>query len=90
MERPRFLLDPVKNIISECRNHSNATIVLGGAGYSIFPQAALDYLDADMGIQGEGETAFLELLNMLNEKKNLLEFPDSILPDSKFNIGQRE
>jgi radical SAM superfamily enzyme YgiQ (UPF0313 family) len=75
MERPRFLLDPVKNIISECRNHSNATIVLGGAGYSIFPQAALDYLGADMGIQGEGETAFLELLNMLNEKKEPIGIP---------------
>jgi len=69
MERPRFLLGPVKNIISECRKISNATIVIGGAGYSIFPQAALDYLNADMGIQGEGEVAFLELLNMLNEKK---------------------
>ena len=70
MGRPRFLLDPVKNIISECRKHSDATIVLGGAGYSIFPQAALDYLGADMGIQGEGEVAFLELLHMLKKKKD--------------------
>jgi radical SAM superfamily enzyme YgiQ (UPF0313 family) len=70
MGRPRFLLNPAKKIISECRKYSGATIVLGGAGYSIFPQAALNYLGADMGIQGEGEAAFLELLNILNEKKD--------------------
>ena len=49
--QPRFLLDPVKEIISVCRQNSAAKIVLGGAGYSIFPRHALTYLDADMGIQ---------------------------------------
>lgn len=85
MERPRFLLGPVKNIISECRKHSNATIVLGGAGYSIFPQAALDYLDADIGIQGEGEVAFLELLNMLNEKKEPFGIPGVYFPGQRIH-----
>jgi radical SAM superfamily enzyme YgiQ (UPF0313 family) len=80
MECPRFLLGPVKTIISECRKISNAIIVIGGAGYSIFPQAALDYLDADMGIQGEGEVAFLELLNMLNEKKEPFGIPGLYFP----------
>jgi hypothetical protein len=63
MENPRFLLEAVKDVITVCRKYSEATIVLGGAGYSIFPQAALDFLDADIGIQGEGESAFLTLLN---------------------------
>ena len=47
---PKFLLEPVKDIVSICRKHSQAKIVLGGAGYSIFPVPALTYLDADMGI----------------------------------------
>ena len=38
MKNPRFLLDPVKEIVAGCRNLSEATIVLGGAGYSIFPE----------------------------------------------------
>lgn len=80
MERPRFLLGSVKTIISQCRKISNAIIVLGGAGYSIFPQAALEYLNADMGIQGEGEVAFLELLNRLNVKKEPLGIPGLYLP----------
>ena len=45
--KPRFLLDPVKAIISTCRQNSRARIVLGGAGYSIFPRRALEYLGAD-------------------------------------------
>jgi len=58
MENPRFLLDRAKEIVSECRSLSNAKIVLGGAGYCIFPEKALSFLGADMGIQGEGEVAF--------------------------------
>jgi radical SAM superfamily enzyme YgiQ (UPF0313 family) len=61
----RFLLDDVKNVVHYCRSLSDAPIVLGGAGYSIFPEAALDYLDADMGVQGEGEIVFPELLERL-------------------------
>jgi hypothetical protein len=52
MENPKFLLDSVKDVVTTCRKYSDATIGLGGAGYSIFPQAALDFLNADIGIQG--------------------------------------
>jgi radical SAM superfamily enzyme YgiQ (UPF0313 family) len=71
MEKPRFLLEGVKEVVEECRRLSRATIVLGGAGYSIFPESALDYLGADMGIQGEGEAAFPALLERLQEKADL-------------------
>lgn len=62
MDPPAFLLDKVKIIINYCRTHSSVPIILGGAGYSIFPESALEYLEADMGIQGEGEVAFPALL----------------------------
>lgn len=75
MENPRFLVEPVKQIIDTCRQLSNAPIVLGGAGYSIFPHAALDYLKADMGIRGEGEAAFIELLKRLSENKSISDIP---------------
>lgn len=71
MERPRFLLDEVKKVVNECRRLSAATIILGGAGYSIFPERALEYLGADMGIQGEGEAAFPTLLDRLQKKSDL-------------------
>lgn len=75
MEKPRFLLEPVKGIVAECRRHSDAPIVLGGAGYSLFPEAALDYLEADMGIQGEGERAFPLLLAQLERKADPVGVP---------------
>jgi hypothetical protein len=64
-ESPRFLLEQIRPLIAACRCSSDAPIVLGGAGYSIVPDAALDYLDADFGIAGDGEAAFPALLRFL-------------------------
>lgn len=64
-ESPRFLLEGARGVIAACRRLSSAPLVLGGAGYSLFPQSALDYLQADFGIQGEGESAFVALLERL-------------------------
>jgi radical SAM superfamily enzyme YgiQ (UPF0313 family) len=75
MENPRFLLDPVKEIVSGCRSLSEATIVLGGAGYSIFPESALSFLGADMGIQGEGEVVFPDLIERLEQGAGLSGLP---------------
>ena len=73
--QPRFLLEPVKDIVSTCRQNSEGKIVLGGAGYSIFPKHALSYLDADMGIQGEGEQSFAMLLDRIENNANLSNIP---------------
>jgi radical SAM superfamily enzyme YgiQ (UPF0313 family) len=80
MENPKFLLEAVKDVVDNCRKYSKATIVLGGAGYSIFPQAALDFLGADIGIQGEGEHAFLTIIERLCGNSDLSEIPGLYLP----------
>lgn len=82
MEKPRFLLDQVKKVVACCRNISRVPIVLGGAGFSIFPAAALSYLEADMGIQGEGELAFPLLLKRLERGEDLSGTPGLYLPAS--------
>ena len=74
-QQPRFYLDEVRETVNACRGVSAATIVLGGAGYSIFPEAALDYLGADMGIQGEGEWAFPLALARLEKGEPLSGVP---------------
>ena len=83
MENPKFLLETVKGVVANCRKYSDATIILGGAGYSIFPQATLDFLKADIGIRGEGESVFLTLLNRLRHKKDLLDIPGLYIPGQK-------
>jgi radical SAM superfamily enzyme YgiQ (UPF0313 family) len=80
MKNPIFLLDQVKEVISHCRHFSEAPIVLGGAGYSMFPESALTYLGADMGIQGEGEIAFPELLQLMEQGSDLSEAAGLYLP----------
>jgi radical SAM superfamily enzyme YgiQ (UPF0313 family) len=80
MENPKFLLGPVKEIVTRCRSLSEARIVLGGAGYSIFPEAALSFLGADMGIQGEGEAVFPELIGRVEKGADFSELPGLYLP----------
>jgi radical SAM superfamily enzyme YgiQ (UPF0313 family) len=75
IETPRFLLDKVKEVVALCRNQTNVLIVLGGAGYSLFPESALAYLEADMGIEGEGEIAFPALLARLENNSDLSGLP---------------
>jgi len=67
MLHPQFLLAPVKEIVASCRRLSDAPIILGGPGYSIFPESALRYLGADMGIQGEGEVVFPLLVDRIGK-----------------------
>jgi radical SAM superfamily enzyme YgiQ (UPF0313 family) len=67
MRNPRFLLDQARETASWCREGCLAPIILGGAGFSIHPDAILDYVGADMGIQGEGEAAFIKLLEQLQQ-----------------------
>jgi radical SAM superfamily enzyme YgiQ (UPF0313 family) len=82
-ENPRFLLEPVKEVVRCCRTCSAAPIVLGGAGYTIFPQGALDYLGADMGISGEGEQAFVRLVEMVQQQADVAELAGLFLPGRK-------
>ncbi len=63
MERPTFLLDKVRPVVAACRESSTAPVVLGGAGYSIFPRPALAFLGADLGVRGEGEEVFPALVD---------------------------
>jgi radical SAM superfamily enzyme YgiQ (UPF0313 family) len=65
MESPKFLLEKVKPVVAECRAATTAPIILGGAGFSIFPDETLAYLGADFGVSGDGETAFPALLEAL-------------------------
>lgn len=87
MVEPRFLLEPVREIVILCRSFSNATLIVGGAGFSIFPKAALDYLNADMGVCGEGEAAFVALLDAIDSGTDPSEIAGLCLPGAARQTG---
>jgi radical SAM superfamily enzyme YgiQ (UPF0313 family) len=63
MANKRFLLEPLKIITTTCRALSKAPIILGGAGYSMYPERLLEWLDGDVGITGDGEAALPAVLD---------------------------
>jgi len=75
MESPRFLLGQAADLVATCRAWSSAPLVLGGAGYGIFPDAALAYLGADYGVCGEGEATFPALLARLERGEDPASLP---------------
>ncbi|MCF8062395.1 MAG: radical SAM protein [Deltaproteobacteria bacterium] len=82
MRSPRFLLDEAREVTRICRSLTGAPIVVGGPGYSMFPQEALDYLGADAGIPGDGEDAFTRLLHRLEQGEPLSDIPRLVRPDA--------
>jgi len=62
-------LEPLKSLMAEIRAHTNAPIVLGGAGFSVMPAALMKVLGADYGIAGEGEKLFPMLLECIEQGK---------------------
>ena len=83
MASPKFLLPPVREVVKTCRSLCEAPIIVGGAGYSIFPGSALRYLGADMGICGEGEVAFAALLERVAKGSPVSGLPGLYLPGQR-------
>jgi radical SAM superfamily enzyme YgiQ (UPF0313 family) len=52
-------------LCDQVRKRSRARIIVGGSGFSIFPERLLEESGADFGIQGEGEAGLLALLAAL-------------------------
>jgi len=85
----QFLLDEVKEVVKACRTLAKAPVAVGGAGYSIYPESVLPYLGADMGISGEGEIAFPELLACMQQGRGVSEIPGLYLPGRGISVKDR-
>src|SRR5208282_3597596 len=87
MADPKFLLPPVREVVKTCRSLCDAPIILGGAGYSIFPESALRYLGADMGIPGEGEVVFPVVVDRIGKGAQVLDIPGICLPGQPARVA---
>jgi len=54
-----------KKLVEKIRDLSSAPLVIGGAGFSIFPEIFMHELKADYGIKGEGEEPLCMLVKAI-------------------------
>jgi len=68
---PQSYMNAYCDLIRTLRRFSDAPIVLGGPGYSLYPEALLEKSGADFGIVGEGEVLFPKLIEHLTSGNSL-------------------
>ena len=77
----RAFLADYHNIVSQIRKNSQARLILGGSGYTVFPVEFLQALGADYGIAGEGERLSL-LLEALEKNVSVQSIPGIVTKDT--------
>lgn len=66
----QWFVPDLTDTIGKIRSMTDAPIVLGGVGFSIFPERIVEYTAADFGIRGDGEQAVVSLLNELRRSRH--------------------
>ena len=79
---PRGFMGEYVDLVQLLRRHGTSRIVLGGSGFTIFPEQVLDFLGADFGVIGEGERLAL-LLEALEKGRDPDTVPGIISPRKK-------
>jgi radical SAM superfamily enzyme YgiQ (UPF0313 family) len=75
MRHSIFFPAEVRDNVEVIESETDAPIVLGGAGFTIFPLECLEYFGLELGVVGEGEVAFPRLLEHLAEGLDPAELP---------------
>lgn len=77
----RCYVDDYRGLIARIRRHTDSPVVLGGSGFSIFPEELTRQLGADYGVFGAGEEPLLALLEVLAGDGDPAAIPNVIAPD---------
>jgi radical SAM superfamily enzyme YgiQ (UPF0313 family) len=72
----------LKDAIETIRSMTDAPVVIGGVGYSIFPEQILEHTDADFGIRGDGEAAMVALVKELRGRRRFEDVPGLLWRDN--------
>jgi radical SAM superfamily enzyme YgiQ (UPF0313 family) len=71
-----------RDLVDAIRKRSSAVIILGGSGFTIFPEQLMELIGADFGIIGEGER-LSQLLDALESGRDVSGIPGVIAGTSK-------
>ncbi|MFO0561073.1 MAG: tryptophan 2-C-methyltransferase [Polyangiales bacterium] len=80
-QEQRVFLPDHRAVIDAVRSATEAPIVLGGAGFSSMPFAAMQYFDVEFGVKGPGELILCELARALAEGRSPETVADLLLRD---------
>jgi radical SAM superfamily enzyme YgiQ (UPF0313 family) len=67
--------DRLVSLVATIRQKTNCPVILGGSGFSIFPQHLLELAGADFGVCGEGEAGFVSLIAALQNGRDATAIP---------------
>ncbi len=65
----------IREVVARTRSATEAPVVLGGAGFSAAPRAAMRAIGADYGVAGDGERALVALLEVVRGRREPGEVP---------------
>jgi radical SAM superfamily enzyme YgiQ (UPF0313 family) len=86
MASREFLVPRLKEVTDRIRQATDAPLVVGGAGFSIMPEAILEYCDLDLGIWGEGEKVLPLLADRLCQSQELADLPGLIFRQGRLLV----
>jgi radical SAM superfamily enzyme YgiQ (UPF0313 family) len=71
IDNSKYYLDAInEDFVKQVRRATNAPLIIGGSGFSIFPFELVEQYGADYGIVGEAEVALVKLLEALDRSEN--------------------
>lgn len=76
-----WFIPGLKNTIETIRKVTDAPIVLGGVGYSIFARPIFEYTNVEFGICGDGEAAVPSLIHQLRGTRRFSDVPGLLWRD---------
>ncbi len=85
----RHFIEENRLLIKEIRESSESFIVLGGAGFSIFPEIIFERLEPDFGIFGEGEESLSRLIETINKNEDFSQIRGLIFNETGKTIFNR-
>lgn len=77
-----WYLGTTKEIVDQVKKVCDVPMICGGPGFSVMPERILEFLQADYGISGEGETAVCDLIARLERGER----PSAITQGGAFSL----
>ena len=90
--RENIFITKYREIMDVVRAHTDKPTVIGGSGFSVFPELLFNELNPDYGIQGEGEESLRQLILAVDEKRTPYHIEGLAyrLPDGTFRLNRRK